>query len=347
MILQEEDDVSDSISERGRAEEETPRIDDEYDLTGAMIAVYRQRMLVMIVTGLFAIGSVIVSLRLPEIYQARVTMLPQGQGTQSGLLGRLASFTGDAAMVGSNHEANFAEILRSDRVLDPAIERLWDHEDFERPVSLHDIFDVPHDSTSASSMARADDRLKRILARRVISFHRQQPSGFMVLTVKIARDPQLAAELANLLVGELRDYLSDLHRKKASRQRRFIEQRLEEITVDLKRAEAELESFVANNRAYAASPALSRRFGELSREVQAQTSLWVEMRRQLETAKIDEQRDALNVVVLDPARPETQRVSPRRSVICIVGTLLGFVVALILLFVKSQYSVIRRRMANQ
>ena len=104
-----------------------------------------------------------------------------------------------------------------------------------------------------------------------------------------------------------------------------------EARKDLERVTDDLASFVETNRLYSDSPMLTRRFNDLSREVEAQTAVWVELRRQLEVAKIDENKTINTVDVLDRASPPVKKAGPARGQYGVIGAFLGFVASLLAL----------------
>jgi len=169
-----------------------------------------------------------------------------------------------------------------------------------------------------------------------LSFSRERLTGYMTLRVTIPKDPELAATLANFLAAALDEYNRDFHVDKAAEQRTFIEGRLEQVEQDLRASEADVTRFVQNNRAYQSSPTLMQKHGELQREVSAQTSIWVELRRQLELAKIDENKELVSIFILDDAAVPVKPSAPRRLVISCLALFFGGAFAVLLVLVREQ-----------
>lgn len=260
----------------------------------------------------------------PLQYTATATILPQEtERGGTGLLGALASQSGLDLGTGTDNEKIFGRIVESRTALLPLTERTWNHRDFAQPVTLAEVMGTRTEGAEGSGT----ERLLALLRRRVVDFERDPSTGFMTLRVTMPGDPQLAADVANALVGVLEDFNDRGRFSRARNQREMIEKRLAEVESDLEVSEAALSSFLGNNRAYASSPALAMEYARLEREVSADGLVWQELKRQLEVARIDELRNTLTVDVLDgavaPVRPDRQGL----VFTILVGFLLGCIAA--------------------
>jgi len=283
--------------------------------------------------GTIAIGGLIVALLsaiyvfvTPPIYTAQASLLPRPEESgQNLLLGQLVSLAGITLDQGGVFEVLYGRILTSDRILDAALDQDWSDEMSGDEKTLLEILrpgDVASDKRDA---ALAAHRLKRYLRRECISFNRDKSSGFMRLKVSLPRRPKLAADLTNYLVEQLDHFLGDASRSRAADQKRFIEKRLLEVEEELAQAEIQLSTFESENRFWSSSPQLSMKHDELEREVRVKSTLWVELKRQLEIEKLDEHRDTMQIEVLDHAKVPLERSAPRRGLVILLGAILGCV----------------------
>ena len=280
-------------------------------LWAPFLLIWRQRLLIVLVAILGVVGGVIYSFTLDPVFTAQVTLLPQENAVPSGLLGDLASMVGSGAGSGGSHENLYDRILLSDRIMDQALNRKWRHRGFPQEVSLFEIFSVP--SGEGHHEAWRAFRLKQTLRDKVIRFRQDKGSGFMTLKVTVPGDGIFAADLANFLVQELDRFNQESRGHRAEEQYQFVKKRLEEVGTQLEASEKQMTDFKVRNRAYSDSPELQQRFNEISREVQAQTAVWVELRRQLEMAAIDVNKEKSSVDILDDARPASRQVGPQPS----------------------------------
>ena len=74
-------------------------------------------------------------------------------------------------------------------------------------------------------------------------------------------------------------------------------------------------------------PAVTLEYGRLLRETKMQETLYQLLGEQYELARIQEARDTPTVQTLDRASPPTKRVKPRRKLIVVGATLIGFFVS--------------------
>jgi uncharacterized protein involved in exopolysaccharide biosynthesis len=273
-----------------------------------------------------AVLSAVYAFVTPPVYTAQATLLPRPEESgQNLLLGQLVSLAGITLDQGGVFEVLYGRILTSDRILDAALSREWPDEIAGGEKTLLEILKPRQVADDEQEAALAADRFKRYLRRECISFSRDKSSGFMRLKVSLPRRPRLAADLANHLLERLDHFLGDASRSRAADQKRFIETRLLDVETELAAAEQRLSAFESENRSWAASPPLSMKHDELERDVRVQSTLWVELKRQLEIEKLDEHRDTVQIEVLDRAEPPLERSAPRRGLIILLGALLGCV----------------------
>jgi len=298
---------------------------EEFDMGSFFRALWKNRLAVVLISALVTIIAIAYSYSLTPIYTARATILPQQQSSSSaGIFGQVIGMTGLGLSGGSEtHEDLYARILTSDRILDTTISRTWKTDGQE--ISLFDLFGI--DAAPSSRVGAL--QLKGILRSRVISFSRDKLTGYMELRVSVPEQPELAAELANFLLVQLEQYNQSFKKEKATEQRIFIEERVAEQKAALESMENKLTNFIKANRTYQSSPVLVQEYNRLNREVQAYTSVWVELRKQLEAAKIDENKEMTSLDVLDLATAPIQRSSPNRRKLGTIGLLLGFALSIV------------------
>jgi len=305
---------------------------------------WRHRRFILVVTAIVFVAVLAYSFLLPPVYVAQVTLLPEPGAGQDGLLGSLASIVGPGATGGESREVLYGRIIESDRILDQALARRWSYADAATPVTLGQIYG--EHAASAEDSAAAVERLKTFLRTRVISFRKDKATGYMVLKVEAPGDGRFAAEFANFLVAQLDDFNRASSSRRAAEQHAFVTSRLAEVESRLHEAEEALTAFQNRNRGYANSPELMQRFGELSREVQAQTAVWVELRRQVESALIDMNKEQTSVDILDPAVPPVAPARPRHGLYGAAGLLIGFTIASILLVLRQRIRSILQTVAH-
>jgi len=258
----------------------------------------------------------------PLRYTATVTMLPQEQTSTGGFLGQFI----DTSLLGAgsgNLEPFYQEILYSDTLLDKVIDSRYPRTTAGDSTSLYAILGVKRKVRSAADSLLAAKNLKDTLRGSVLSFNKDKSTGIMKLQCSVPRYPVVSSALANSLV-ELLDRFAIAHRSRNAKQKRqFIQQRLKVAKAELDSINGMIAVFVEKNRRYMDSPALLEQYQELQRSSTAQTSLWTELKRQLESARIEEMKNTSSVDVLQYAHTPLRKSAPRRSRYFIMGYFLG------------------------
>ena len=137
-----------------------------------------------------------------------------------------------------------------------------------------------------------------------------------LLTLEIeTEEAELSADILNYIVWQLDNFIQTKKTSSAGNQRIFVEGRLVEIKVELTIAENKLKDFREQNRMIVTSPELLLQQERLLREVIINTTIYTELKKQFEVAKIEEVKDIPIINVMDKARANANRESPKRSII--------------------------------
>jgi uncharacterized protein involved in exopolysaccharide biosynthesis len=195
--------------------------DDEISLLDLLIVLAERKRIILGVTGLFAIGAIIVSLLLPPRYTATVTLLPPQQGSSMGsaLASQLGNLGGMAALAGGslglkNPNDMYVAMFKSRTVEDAMVQHFSLMQEYHAKLSS--------DARSAfEGSATVDGSAK---------------DGMIHISVQ-DRDPRRAADLANGYVDQFRLQSQHLAITEASQRRLFFEQQLEQAKDNLANAE--------------------------------------------------------------------------------------------------------------
>jgi hypothetical protein len=315
---------------------------DESTLVEFVLLIWREKTQLIFVGMLSILISLGIYLLKTPIHESSVTMLPQTQSADIGLLGKIASFSGTPLGGQQSYEGLYFKILDSDRMLSNLLSQSWMSAGHPDSVSLFEILNVEHGSDVGDKGLLADAKIKKKLREEVVFFYRDKLSGYMKLKVRLPNSPYVAADVANFLAMELDSYNKTVHTSKAREQREFVAERLENVQAVLVNSEREVADFVSANRSYKTSPLMVQRFNELEREVEAEYAVWVDLRRQLELARIDENKKMVSVDILDVAKPDIEKISPRLSVHVFSGVFFGLVFGVMFVFVRDQWRGRRR-----
>lgn len=234
-----------------------PPYEDEVNLLDYWRVISKRRWLIGSICFGAVLATLIVSLLLPKIYESTATLLPQLESGEGGGLGALLSATaaGSAAQslgmslpgIPATPTDLFAAMLKSRIMADDIVERFNLMEVYER------------DTKQEARAALEDVTSIKVTKEKVIE-----------ITVE-DEDPQRAAHIANFYVANLDRLNRTLNVGKASQNRAFIEQRLDETRRKLTAAEETLKEFEIENKTVAVE-AQSKAMIEAAAQVQAQIS---------------------------------------------------------------------------
>ena len=160
-----------------------------------------------------------------------------------------------------------------------------------------------------------------------------------VYTLRVsAFEPKLSAKIARAFITELDMHQRNYNKEQVLQTRKFIELRINETQKDLTNAEDALKVFRTRNRGIQNSPFLQLQEERYLREVNVQTQVFINLKQQLENAKIDEVKKNDYVIVIDEPEVPIRRSKPKKRQMVIMSfiasMLLGTSIALILEYVQ-------------
>jgi len=284
----------------------------------------RRRAIGIIMIGAIAIG-VSTALLWPSRYRATASFIPEQSSQSSRLsagLGGLASQFG-VSLGGDPMQSGrfYADILLSRRVIEQVLLGSYpiqfNGKGGDDSLPLLDILGIK----GRNSLERVEKGVKKL--RGMTSADADIRTNIVSISVQ-ARNPALAAAIANRFVETVNDFNTKTRQSQAGRRRMFIDQQTDSAERELQVAEDRLKTFYQQNRSWAQSPELEYRRGQLQRQVEIEQDLYLTLRRNLETARIDEVNDVPLVSVIDTAVPSNDRSPPRRLILLAVLALGAF-----------------------
>src|SRR6266566_725278 len=255
---------------------------------------------------------IVVSLFVPNVYTARTTFVPEASSETNlpsglaGLAGQLGINFGSEA---SQSPRFYAEVVKSRAILDRLLTATY-----ANTLSP----ETPSDSTTLLTILRKGhrnrpDSLERAATRLASLMSVTVDAQTNIVTVKATlEDRQLAAAVLQRLVSYLNDFNTQTRQSQARERRKFTEQRVASVEQELRDAEEALKRFYQSNRSWQQSPQLVFEEGQLRRQVDLRQELYRTLRREYETARIQEVNDTPVITVIDLAIEPQRRSGPAR-----------------------------------
>ncbi|RUO78416.1 Wzz/FepE/Etk N-terminal domain-containing protein [Pseudidiomarina taiwanensis] len=307
--------------------------DDEIDLRELFATLWRGKWTIIAITFVFAVGSVIYSLSLPNIYKAEALLAPTEESSGGGLSAIAGQFGGLAGLAGINlggGEANKTtialELLQSRVFLTEFVEKhqllpqimavkSWSPE--TGIVFDEEIYDVKTDTWVREVSPPQQQKQKpsswvyvgRI--KEMLTASQEKDTGLVTLSVE-HQSPDFAQQLVELLVEEINITMR------------------ERDVVDAQNSLSYLNNELKNTN--------------LSNMQQVFYQL---IEKQTQTLMLTNVRPEYIFETIDPAVVPEEKSSPKRSLICILGTMLGGMLGIGLVLVRQAFKSEASDKANQ
>jgi uncharacterized protein involved in exopolysaccharide biosynthesis len=297
--------------------------------------IIRRRKLVLGTLAGTLLLAVAAGLFLPPVYRARTSFVANssaprmpsalaGMGAVQGLTSQL----GLGSLKDPSESPNFyAELVQSEELRRRlATSRFQDPRTSSRGDSaiLVDILGVEH-SDPARRLEIAVERLRKIVRVRF------DLETSMVRADVDTRWRELSADVANRTVDLVSAFNREQRVSRAQSKRMFLQARLLTAQDELAAAEERQRRFYEQNRQWRDSPSLVFEESRLRRSVDLVTDLYINLRGQYESARLDEFNDAALITVVDravvPRKPHWPRWGLLVASAIILGTMLGMAFA--------------------
>lgn len=294
--------------------------DDEIDLRELFSIIWKGKWIIIAITFVFAIGSVVYALSLPNIYAAEAKLAPtkeaqgSGLGNIGGQLGGLASLAGINMPQGQVDNARMAqEILRSRAFITNFVQERDILPDLMAVESWHplsgqvtynpEVYNVDNNTwiREVEPPKQPEPTPWEFVEEFRNRMNLTEDTVTGVLTLRIEHlSPVIAKQWVEWLIEDINNEM----------RRRDIEEAQRSISY----IERELES------------------ARLANTQQVYSSL---LEQQTQTIMLANVRPEYVYRVIDPAVVPEQRARPSRALICIIGTFLGGFLSVLVVLVLS------------
>jgi uncharacterized protein involved in exopolysaccharide biosynthesis len=306
-------------------EESSPSSDAEVspkiDWMNILSMLWHSRKFIGIVTGVVTVLAIIISLLLPEYFRSTAILLPDTDKSKPGSLGEMSDLAALAG-VSVNGEVSIVKlyptILRSESVLKKVIYSRYQTKAYPDSVNLIQYWEIKEKNPEREYEAAL------LNLRTGLDVAMDLKTAVLTMSIE-TREPQVSADILNNIIRAADIFIRTKRSTNASEQRKWIEARLVEVKADLSKAENALKDFREKNRSISGSPQLLLDQERLMREMQINSTMYVELKKQYELAKIEEIRTTPIINVLDYGRAAAKKERPKKGTIIFVSMILAFV----------------------
>jgi len=279
--------------------------DDEIDLRELFGIIWQGKWWIIAITFVFAVGSVIYSLSLPNIYKSEATLAPTSGGGLSqmaGQLGGLASLAGVNLGGNSTDKTTIAlEILKSRAFIKSFVEKydilpeLMAVEEWNRGTGI--VFNNEVYNPDTNEWLREVEppqqpkpsswEYVRVFREESLQISKDEETGLVTVAVN-HQSPKVAEQWVEWLVKDINNYMRERDIREARRSLEYLNKELQSTSLS-----------------------------------DMQQVFYQLIEKQTQTIMLANVRPEYIFQTLDPAVVPEQKAKPSRALICIIGTFLG------------------------
>ncbi|WP_224798284.1 Wzz/FepE/Etk N-terminal domain-containing protein [Idiomarina abyssalis] len=297
--------------------------DDEIDLRELFGIIWQGKWWIIAITFVFAVGSVIYSLSLPNVYKSEATLAPSDESTGGGLSQMAGQLGGLASLAGVNLGGKSAdkttiaiEILQSRAFIKNFVEKydilpeLMAVEEWNRGTGI--VYDDEVYNSKSKEWVRDVDPPKQpepssweyveIFKDEVLVINRDDTKGLISLAV-YHQSPEVAERWVNWLISEINNHMRERDIKEAKRSLEYLDDELEKTTLS-----------------------------------NMQQVFYQLIEKQTQTIMLANVRPEYIFQVLDPAVIPEQKAKPARALICITAVFLGGIIGIGFVLVRNVFT---------
>ena len=294
--------------------------DDEIDLAELWHAIWSGKLLIIAISGLFAISSIIYAINQPNIYQATTLLAPASEHSGAGGLSKMAGqFGGLASLAGINLSGGGTdktglalEVLKS-RVF---LENFINKHDLLVPLMAAKKWDVNTNTLILND--EVYDTTTKTWLREVKAPKKPEPSSWEsykafknILTVASDKDtgmitltvehysPKVATQWLLWLVSDINAAMREQDKAEAQRSIDYLSTKLQETQL-----------------------------------ADMQTVFYQLIEQQTKTIMLAEVSLEYVLKTIDPANAPEEKAKPKRALIVVLGTMLGGILSVLIVLVR-------------
>jgi len=350
--------------------------EDEIDLILLLKIVWKNKRILIFSVAISALLGILIIIGSPKEFISKTSMIPQSSNSN----GKSTGLSGLAAIAGVSLDAQQSAESLSPMIFPYVMESapfqldLMNHpfhiQEINQKVSLLEFFTQYQKPSTLSLVKKYTIGLPGILMKQFsgevklfesqsssIQFTEQEESiskllkdqvtltinekiGYLTIEAKF-NDPYLAAQVADYTRILLQKYLTEFKIQKSKDQLEFIQTLYKEKEADFLKAQRKLAGFRDQNQF--ARTAISRTDEErLQAQYSIASSVYMELAKQLEQAKIKVKEDTPVFLVVEPTKVPLEKSSPKSILILLVFIILGIIIGLGIVFVKYQLPQVRQ-----
>ncbi|GAA5186442.1 Wzz/FepE/Etk N-terminal domain-containing protein [Ferrimonas gelatinilytica] len=293
--------------------------DDEIDLRELFAAIWSGKLLISAITGLFAIAAVAFALYLPNVYKSEALLAPVSAEKGGGLAALAGQFGGLASLAGINlgggsadNTAMAIEVMKSRQFINHFIDKhellvpLMAAKGWDAGANALELDSDIYDAETQTWLrepnpprgTKPSSQEAYEAFTELMSVEQDKQTGLIKVSIE-HYSPHLAQKWVSWLVDEINQVMKQRELGEAQRSISYLEQQLAQTRI------AEMQSV-----------------------------LYQLIEEQAKTVMFAEVRDEYVFKTVDAAVVPELKAKPARALICVLGTLLGGMLGVMLVLIR-------------
>ncbi len=343
--------------------------DDEIDLIALIKTIWEGRKIIYYSVGICVIIGLLIAFLSPAKYTASATLLPSAEKKSSNLggLGALAGMAGVNlnAMMGQSSGIPaeiYPQIVNSYPFLKEFINEEYYFEDYKEPISIYEYVVDDTIPSLGSKIIKYTIKLPWTLKKVIFSDRKEEleeivdygvlrlreeemlamdsaydlfqievdnETGLVNISVEVA-GAALAAQYVQKAVEILQKYIIEYKTKQVRGNLAFVQERYNEKKEEYEEAQLAFFEYKDANRNII-SERVDPEFQRLSDKYDIASTVYKDLAKQLEAAKIAVKEETPVFTILEPAIVPVKKSSPNRKIILVLSFLLGGVIGVLII----------------
>lgn len=295
---------------------------DEIDLRELFSVIWQGKYLIIAITAVFAIGSVMFALSQPNIYKSEALLAPASaeQGGGGGLAALAGQFGGLASMAGINLGGG-GGADKTQMAIEVMKSRQFTSDFIQKHNILPDLMAEPKWNLADNTLAYNDELynmtenkwLREVKApfkaepsmqeackefTKVIAVNTAKDTGMVTISIEHV-SPSVAQQWVTWLVEDINKVMKERDVAEAMRSTEFLNKQI-----------------------------------ALTNVADIRTILYKLIEEQAKTIMFAEVRDEYVFKTIDPALVQEEKAKPKRALICVIGTMLGGMLGVMLVLIR-------------
>ncbi|MFB2733554.1 Wzz/FepE/Etk N-terminal domain-containing protein [Shewanella mangrovisoli] len=293
---------------------------DEIDLHELFSVIWKGKWLIIAITAVFAIASVSFAILQPNIYKSEALLASASEEQGGGLSALASQFGGLASLAGVNLGAKGGtdktqlaiEVLKSRQFTSEFIQRhniladlmaakKWDR-DADKVVYAPELYNEQTNTWVREVKApfKAEPSMQEAYKEfsKIIAINKDKESGMVTISIEHL-SPTVAQQWVTWLIQDINKVMKDRDVAEAHRSTEFLNKQI-----------------------------------ALTNVADIKTVLYKLIEEQAKTIMFAEVRDEYVFKTIDPALASEEKAKPKRALICVLGTMLGGMLGVMLVLIR-------------